>query len=392
MTTSIETNDSIDRLAGLNASDSTYATRHQREKVAVATQACEDLLLGNTLAGSLTQAERLVLASEQARVSGVQLLADEYRQRAEQLGDAVTADLRTILSQAGAQTGNVRMDAMLHFVRTLALNPAESDEQARRAIPAAGLAVDDTVLLAQLIGFVAYQARLLVGVQAMAAMGGQTEAAAAAETTATAPFVHPANLPPPGEPLRRNGFTSEVLDWKAWLPVLDPETATPEQQKVLEVSHPKAKTMDFYLLLGRQPEVLMERSQAFNAIMYAPGGLSRAEREVAATAVSRSNGCVYCASVHAQRFEQLAKRNDVMAQLFDEPDTAGTNARERAIIQAALVLTRAPGQFGLSQVQALRDAGLTDQEILDMLHSAALFGWANRLMLNLGVEIYLNQA
>ena len=392
MTTSIETNDSIDRLAGLNASDSTYATRHQREKVAVATQACEDLLLGNTLAGSLTQAERLVLASEQARVSGVQLLADEYRQRAEQLGDAVTADLRTILSQAGAQTSNVRMDAMLHFVRTLALNPAESDKQALLAIPAAGLSVDDTVLLAQLIGFVAYQARLLVGVQAMAAMGGQTEAAAAAETTATAPFVHPANLPPPGEPLRRNGFTSEVLDWKAWLPVLDPETATPEQQKVLEVSHPKAKTMDFYLLLGRQPEVLMERSQAFNAIMYAPGGLSRAEREVAATAVSRSNGCVYCASVHAQRFEQLAKRNDVMAQLFDEPDTAGTNARERAIIQAALVLTRAPGQFGLSQVQALRDAGLTDQEILDMLHSAALFGWANRLMLNLGVEIYLNQA
>ena len=174
MTTSIETNDSIDRLAGLNASDSTYATRHQREKVAVATQACEDLLLGNTLAGSLTQAERLVLASEQARVSGVQLLADEYRQRAEQLGDAVTADLRTILSQAGAQTGNVRMDAMLHFVRTLALNPAESDKQALLAIPAAGLSVDDTVLLAQLIGFVAYQARLLVGVQAMAAMGGQT--------------------------------------------------------------------------------------------------------------------------------------------------------------------------------------------------------------------------
>ena len=63
-----------------------------------------------------------------------------------------------------------------------------------------------------------------------------------------------------------------------------------------------------------------------------------------------------------------------------------------SIIQAALVLTRAPGQFGLSQVQALRDAGLTDQEILDMLHSAPLFGWANRLMLNLGVEIYLNQA
>jgi uncharacterized peroxidase-related enzyme len=160
--------------------------------------------------------------------------------------------------------------------------------------------------------------------------------------------------------------------------VLDPATATPEQQKVLEISHPKAKTMDFYLLLGRQPAVLLERSQAFNAIMYAPGGLSRAEREVAATAVSRSNGCVYCASVHAQRFEQL----------FDDPDTAGTNARERAIIQASLVLTRAPGAFAARDVLALREAGLSDLEILDMLHSAALFGWANRLMLNLGVEIW----
>ena len=385
------TTDTIDRLAGLAQGNPSFTTRHEREKVALATQACEDLLLGNQLDSALTQAERLVLAAEQARVSGVAALEADYRTRAEALSDAITPELRTILDQPDAQTGNARMDAMLHFVRTLALNPAESDQAALLAIPAAGLSLNDTVLLAQLIGFVAYQARLLVGVKAMSDMGGVADTPAA-EPAAAAPFVHPANLPPPGEPLRRNGFTSETLDWKAWLEVLNPDTATPEQQHVLEVSHPKAKTMDFYLLLGRQPEVLMERSQAFNAIMYAPGGLSRAEREVAATAVSRSNGCVYCASVHAQRFEQLAKRNDVMAQLFDEPDTAGTNARERAIIQAALVLTRAPGQFGLSQVQALRDAGLTDQEILDMLHSAALFGWANRLMLNLGVEIYLNQA
>ncbi|KWT65975.1 CMD domain-containing protein [Comamonas testosteroni] len=379
--------DTIDRLAGLEQGGPTFTTRHEREKVALATQACEDLLLGNQLDSDLTQAERLVLAAEQARVSGVSVLEAEYRGRAQALGDAITPELRSILDQPGAQTGNARLDAMLHFVRTLALNPAQSDQAALLAIPAAGLSLNDTVLLAQLIGFVAYQARLLAGVKAMGNLGGVTEASAA-QIADAAPFVHPANLPPPGEPLRRNGFTSETLDWKAWLQVLDPDTATPEQQHVLEVSHPKAKSMDFYLVLARQPQVLLERSQAFNAIMYAPGGLSRAEREVAATAVSRSNGCVYCASVHAQRFEQLAKRNDVMAQLFDEPDTAGTNARERAIIQASLALTRTPGSFGPQNLQPLRDAGLSDLEILDMLHSAALFGWANRLMLNLGVELY----
>lgn len=380
--------DTIDLLAGLEQGSPTFTTRHEREKVALATQACEDLLLGNTLDTALTQAERLVLASEQARISGVNVLQAVYRARALALESAaITPELNTILNQPGAQTGNARMDAMLHFVRTLALNPAESDKAALLAIPAAGLSLNDTVLLAQLIGFVAYQARLLVGVKAMNDMGGVADAPTAQPADA-APFVHPANLPAPGEPLRRNGFTSETLGWESWLEVLNPETATPEQQHVLEVSHPKAKTMDFYLVLARQPQVLLERSQAFNAIMYAPGGLSRAEREVAATAVSRSNRCVYCASVHAQRFEQLAKRNDVMAQLFDEPDTAGTNARERAIIQASLALTRAPGSFGKQNLQPLRDAGLSDLEILDMLHSAALFGWANRLMLNLGVELY----
>ncbi|MEX8192172.1 CMD domain-containing protein [Comamonas guangdongensis] len=379
--------DTIDRLAGLAAGSPCFTTRHEREKVALATQACEDLLLGNTLDSALTQAERLVLAAEQARVSGVSVLEAEYRARAETLTDAITPELRQILDQAGARTDDARLDAMLHFVRTLALNPAESDRAALLAIPAAGLSLNDTVLLAQLIGFVAYQARLLVGVRAMDAMGGKAEAATA-EPVAAAAFVHPANLPAPGEPLRRNGFTSETLGWTSWLEGLDPDTATPEQQQVLDVSHPKARGMDFYLVLARQPQVLLERSQAFNAIMYAPGGLSRAEREVAATAVSRANGCVYCASVHAQRFEQLAKRNDVMAQMFDDPDTAGTNARERAIIQSALVLTRAPGGFGVQNLQPLRDAGLSDLEILDMLHSAALFGWANRLMLNLGQEIW----
>ncbi len=150
-------NDTIDRLAGLTDQSPVFATRRQRDKVAIATQACEDLLLGDGLADSLSRAERLVLASEQCRVSGVQALADEYRQRAESLGDALTPALRTVLAQPGAQTGNARLDAALHFVRTLALHPAESDRAALLAMPESGLSIDDTVLVAQLVGFIAYQ-------------------------------------------------------------------------------------------------------------------------------------------------------------------------------------------------------------------------------------------
>ncbi|RAD08016.1 CMD domain protein, partial [Burkholderia multivorans] len=40
--------------------------------------------------------------------------------------------------------------------------------------------------------------------------------------------------------------------------------------------------------------------------------------------------------------------------------------------------------FGPDRVAALRDAGLTDADIIDVLGGAAFFNWANRLMLSLG--------
>jgi uncharacterized peroxidase-related enzyme len=188
--------------------------------------------------------------------------------------------------------------------------------------------------------------------------------------------------------IRSHGFTNETLEWDAWLDVVALENATPEQIAVLEESHPKAKTSDYYLFLVHQPEILRQRSAAFNAIMYAPGGMPRAERELSTTVVSRINGCVYCASVHAQRFEQLAKRNDVIREVFDDPRTAGTTPREKTIAQFSIALTEKPGDVRPEQLQALRDVGLTDAEILDLIHSIAIFAWANRLMLNLGEPVF----
>ena len=184
------------------------------------------------------------------------------------------------------------------------------------------------------------------------------------------------------------GFTNATLGWKAWLDVVSLDSATPEQIAVLEESHPKAKVSDYYLFLVHQPEVLKQRSVAFNAIMYAPGGMPRAERELGATVVSRINGCVYCASVHAQRFEQLAKRTDAIVEVFNDPHTAGTSERERAIVQFSLELTSHPEHVSPASIQALKDVGLTEAEILDLMHSVAIFAWANRLMLNLGEPVF----
>ena len=360
--------DLIDALVPLRAGEPAHTVRHQRDKAVAATQACLQSVFDPALPG-LGLDERLLAAATVAELSGGAALGAWYRRQLEAQPQPA----------AGA-----RLDAMVAFAATLATRPAEGDRAALLRLPAAGLATDAVVALAQLIALVSFQVRVIAGLQALAAEGMADVAPPAAEAE---PFVHPANLPPPGEPLRIRGFTSATLGWKAWLPVLPLEQATPRQLEVLRASHPKATSSDYYMTLVRQPEILEQRSIVFNAIMYAPGGLSRAERELASTVVSRVNGCVYCGAVHAQRFEQLAKRNDVIAQVFEQLQGAGTSARERAIVQASIALTRDPAGFGAGELGPLRAAGLSSLEILDLLHAVAIFAWANRLMQNLGEPV-----
>jgi uncharacterized peroxidase-related enzyme len=189
-------------------------------------------------------------------------------------------------------------------------------------------------------------------------------------------------------PIRIQGFTNEVLKWKPWLDTVNVDTATPAQLAALDEMSPQARSSPYFLVLAHQPEILLQRSIAFNAIMFAPGGMPRAERELGATVESRVNGCVYCASVHAQRFEQLAKRSDVIEQVFEAPASAGTTPREKAIVAFSMKLGAEPDTVSAEDVRALKAVGLDELEILDLVHSVALFAWANRLMLNLGEPVF----
>ncbi len=179
-------------------------------------------------------------------------------------------------------------------------------------------------------------------------------------------------------------FTAEPVDWVAWLDTLDLADATPEQLAVLEESTPTAKTSPYYLLLVQDVDVLRERSKLYNAIMYGPRGLPRADRELAAVATSRVNGCVYCASVHVQRFIQLTKQPEVMQRLLDEGVETALEPRQRAIVDYAVKLTRTPNAITAADLAPLRQVGLTDAEILDLAQAVAMFAWANRLMQTLG--------
>ncbi|HEY0421372.1 MAG TPA: peroxidase-related enzyme [Acetobacteraceae bacterium] len=182
-------------------------------------------------------------------------------------------------------------------------------------------------------------------------------------------------------------FTLEPVDWANWLPTVRMESATPGQVAALEASPPMAKTSPYFLTLAHDVDALAERSPLFNAVMYAPRGLRRAERELATVVTSVINGCVYCASVHARRWAELTRRPEVVQAIYDGGPEAELEPRLRAQADFAAKLTRAPDRMTPADLKPLREAGMTDLEIHDLIHAAAMFANANRLMQTLGEPV-----
>lgn len=179
-------------------------------------------------------------------------------------------------------------------------------------------------------------------------------------------------------------FTQAELGWAAWLEPLPVEELTDRHWAGL-VDRGRANS-PYFRLLVRDPDILGARTRTDNDIFYnEKGGLPRAKRELSAASASRTNGCIFCASVHSRFASHHSKRFDDVQRLLDE----GTAARQddpqwRAVIDASVALTKTPVEFSADNVRQLREAGLDDLSIVDAIHGAAFFNWANRLMLSLG--------
>ena len=189
-------------------------------------------------------------------------------------------------------------------------------------------------------------------------------------------ITHPDNAEP-------TAFTQDELGWLPWLTPL-PEAELTERHWSGLVDASRAKS-PYFMLLARDPDVLGARTKADKDIFYNPnGGLPRAERELAAAATSRHNGCIYCASVHSRFATTHSKRGEDVQRLLDEGTGADLGERWNAVVAASVALTDTPNQFGADEINRLRAAGLDDYEIADAISGAAFFNWANRLMLSLG--------
>ncbi len=81
----------------------------------------------------------------------------------------------------------------------------------------------------------------------------------------------------------------------AWIKTIAPEDATGLLERLYESARRRAgKVFNILRLQSLRPEVLSSSTRLYAELMHsATGGLTRAQREMIATVVSRANDCHY---------------------------------------------------------------------------------------------------
>jgi len=162
------------------------------------------------------------------------------------------------------------------------------------------------------------------------------------------------------------------------------ETSPAPSQPLLEAVNKQIGSVpNLFRLVGVSPAGL-EAYLGMNGAL-GKGSLDARTRERIALAVAEINGCSYCLSAHSYFGKNLAKLSD--DEILANRNGGSTDAKANAAVRFAAELTHKRGQVSDNAVQAVRQAGYSDAQIIEIIAHVALNTFTNYVNEALKTEI-----
>jgi uncharacterized peroxidase-related enzyme len=140
-----------------------------------------------------------------------------------------------------------------------------------------------------------------------------------------------------------------------------------------------------FRVMSFRPDHLSAWFSHFRLLHEPSEGLSAADREMIAVVVSQSNGCLYCLVAHGQALREALGDPIEGDRITLDWRRAGLDPRRAVICAYAEKLTLRPREMGEADLEALRQAGLTDEEAWDVAEIASMYNLTNRLAMATGM-------
>ncbi len=90
---------------------------------------------------------------------------------------------------------------------------------------------------------------------------------------------------------------------------------------------------------------------------------------------------------HGRGLRRLIKDDELVDAVERDWRTANLSDKRTAMLSFAVKLTVTPGQMDDSDTDALRTAGFSDRDILDIVEVVSYYAYANRIADGLGIEL-----
>ena len=117
----------------------------------------------------------------------------------------------------------------------------------------------------------------------------------------------------------------------------------------------------------------------YNDVMLSQSGLSKLEREMIAVVVSSINKCFYCLTAHGAAVRELSENPALGEQLVMNYRSANLNARHKAMLDFAALMTEFSHRIEETDRDKLRAVGFSDRDIWDIANVTGFFNMTNRV-------------
>ena len=177
-----------------------------------------------------------------------------------------------------------------------------------------------------------------------------------------------------------------------WIDAVSYEDSDGELRKLYDrIKGPGNNVDNIMLAHSLRQHSMQGHMTLYKYVLHHPRNtLPKAYLEAIGVYVSSLNKCEYCVEHHVAGIARLigdSERSDAIRRALEsrQPEDVFQGA-ELAGLQYASKLTLAADDITEQDIEALRESGLDDGQILEVNQVTAYFGYANRTVLGLGIN------
>ena len=180
-----------------------------------------------------------------------------------------------------------------------------------------------------------------------------------------------------------------------WIETIEPEDATSDLSEVYQrVGSVHDKIHNLYRAFSLQPKPLISADQHYRDILHNEANHTEPWfLELLATQAAMIADCHYALQNHGANFKNLLgdkKLGELMLDRVRKDDFNSSSVftrKQAALLSYGAKLCRNPEKMCFKDIETLRDAGVTDTEILEAVQSTACFAYWVRFINALGVSL-----